>query len=136
MEQKAIKVGPYLMFNGRCEEALEFYQRAIGAEIVTMMRFRDNPAPTPPGMLPPGSEDKIMHASFTVGGDTLMASDGECGGDVEFKGVSISLSTPDKATAERMLQGLAEGGQVRMPLRPPSSRPASACWRTALACPG
>lgn len=109
-------VQPYLFFNGRCEEAIEFYRRAIGAEVELMLRFKDSPEPPPPGMLAPGFENKIMHASFRVGATTLMASDG-CGPDkTSFEGFSLSLSVPTEAEAERAFAALAEGGQVRMPL--------------------
>lgn len=109
-------VQPYLFFNGRCEEAIEFYRQAIGAEVEMMMRFKDSPEPCEPGMLAPGFESKIMHASFHVGATTLMASDG-CGPEkTSFQGFSLSLSVATEAEAERVFAALAEGGQVRMPL--------------------
>jgi PhnB protein len=112
-----MKVQPYLFFEGRCEEALEFYRGALGAEVTALMRFKDSPEPPPPGMVPPGSEGKIMHASFRVGDATVMASDGRCGGQANFGGVSLSLAVPDEATADRFFAALAAGGgQVRMPL--------------------
>src|SRR5215218_2456203 len=83
---------PYLFFNGRCEEAVEFYKSALGAEVEMLLRVKDSPDPPPPGMYPPGSENKVMHASLRVGDQVLMASDG-CGfGELEFKGISLSLS--------------------------------------------
>lgn len=109
-------VQPYLFFNGRCEEAIEFYRQAIGAEVEMMMRFKDSPEPCQPGMLAPGFENKIMHASFRVGVTTLMASDG-CGPEkTSFQGFSLSLSVATEAEAERVFAALADGGQVRMPL--------------------
>jgi PhnB protein len=111
-----MKVQPYLFFEGRCEEAVEFYRGALGAEVTALMRFKDSPDPLPPGMVPPGSEDKVMHASFRVGDATVMASDGRCGGQPNFGGVSLSLAVPDEATADRFFAALADGGQVRMPL--------------------
>lgn len=109
-------VQPYLFFNGRCEEALEFYRNALGAEVDMLMRFKDNPEPQPSGTLPPGYDNKVMHASFRVGGSTLMASDGceeDKGG---FEGFSLSLAVPTEAEAKRAFDALADGGQVKMPL--------------------
>jgi PhnB protein len=111
-----MQVQPYLFFDGRCEEALDFYRAALGAEVTMLMRFRDSPEPPPPGMVPPGAEGKVMHAAFRVGDATVMASDGRCGGNPAFQGVSLSLTVPDEAAAERTFAALAEGGQVQMPL--------------------
>ena len=109
-------VQPYLFFDGRCEEALEFYKQSLGAEVLMLMRNSDSPEPSPPGMLPAGSENKVMHVSFKIGDTTLMASDGRNGGRPEFKGVSLSLTVPDSDAARRSFDALAEGGQVQMPL--------------------
>jgi len=112
-----MNVQPYLMFDGRCEEALDFYKKAVGAEIEMMMRFGESPEPCAPGMLPPGSENKIMHASFRVGDATLMASDGNCQDQLKFgDGISLTLTVKDVADAERRFAALADGGQVQMPL--------------------
>jgi PhnB protein len=111
-----MKVQPYLFFEGRTEEALEFYKKALGAQVTTLMRFSESPDPPPPGMVPPGSENKVMHAAFEVGGALVMASDGNCSGNTRFGGVSLSLTVPDEATADRFFCALAEGGQVQMPL--------------------
>jgi PhnB protein len=109
-------VQPYLFFNGNCEQAIEFYRQALGAEVEMMMRFKESPEPHQPGMVPPGFENKIMHASFRIGGTTLMASDGCSDEKVNFNGFSLSLSVPDEADADRVFAALAEGGEVRMPL--------------------
>jgi PhnB protein len=109
-------VQPYLFFDGRCEEALEFYRRALGAEVTMLMRFKDNPDPPSPGMVPPGSEDKVMHASMRIGEATVMASDGRCLGQPSFQGFSLSLRVPDVAEADRLFAALGDGGQVQMPL--------------------
>ncbi|MGD0745964.1 MAG: VOC family protein [Verrucomicrobiota bacterium] len=109
-------VQPYLFFDGRCEEALEFYRRALGAEVNMMMRFKDSPEPPPPGLHPPGSENKIMHANFRIGETTVMASDGRCTGKPDFQGFSLSLTVATEAEAERLFTALADGGQVHMPL--------------------
>ena len=108
-------VQPYLFFDGRCEEALDFYTSALGAEVTMAMRYQDAPDP-PPGMIPPGSEGKIMHASFRLGETTVMASDGRCGGQLEFRGFSLSLTVASKEEADRVFATLAEGGHVHMPL--------------------
>jgi PhnB protein len=109
-------VQPYLFFNGRCEEALDFYANALGAEITMVMRYQDAPDPPPPGMIAPGSEGKIMHASFRLGETTVMASDGRCGGQLEFRGFSLSLTVTSEGEADRVFAALAEGGHVHMPL--------------------
>ncbi len=111
-----MRVQPYLFFDGRCEEAIEFYRNALGAEVVMLMRFRDSPDPPPPGMLAPGSEDKVMHASLRIGETEVMASDGRCAGKPAFRGVSLSLSVPSEAEADRLFNALAQGGQVQMPI--------------------
>jgi PhnB protein len=111
-----MQVQPYLYLDGRCEEALEFYRRALGAEVTSLMRYEDSPEPPPPGMVPPGSGRKVMHASFRVGQTVLLASDGSCGGKLDFKGFSLSLTAANDAEAERLFAALAEGGQVQMPL--------------------
>jgi PhnB protein len=111
-----MQIQPYLFFDGRCEEALDFYKKALGAEVVMLMRNKESPEPPPPGMLPPGSENKVMHASLRIRGDTLMASDGNNSGQANFQGFSLSLAAKDDADAERLFAALSEGGQVRMPL--------------------
>jgi PhnB protein len=111
-----MQVQPYLNFDGRCEEALEFYRRALGAEVTMLMRFKDSPEPPQPGMVPPGAGDKVLHASFRIGETTVMASDCGCGGRASFQGISLSLTVPNEATADRVFAALADGGQVQMPL--------------------
>lgn len=107
------QVQPYLFFEGRTEEALEFYKNALGAKLEMLLRYKDNPEPA---SNPPGAENKVMHSSFTVGSATLMASDGYCRGKPSFQGFSLSLSAKDEAEAKRLFGALAEGGEVRMPL--------------------
>jgi PhnB protein len=108
-----MQVQPYLNFDGRCEEALNFYRGALGAEVTMLMRFKENPEP---GMVSPGSEEKVMHASFRVGAATILASDGRCKGQGGFQGVSLALTVSNDAEAERRFTALADGGQVQMPL--------------------
>ena len=111
-----MQVQPYLFFDGRCEEAVEFYRRALGAEVTMLMRFKDSPEPHAPGMVPPGAGDKVMHMSVRIGETTVLASDGRCDGRPSFQGFALSLTVPNEAEAERLFAALADGGQVQMPL--------------------
>lgn len=111
-----MRVEPHLCFEGRCEEALEFYRRALGAEVQIMMRFRDMPGPSSAGGAPPGCENKVMHATIRIGDTKTMASDGNCTGKPDFKGIDLALQVRDLIAAERLFTALAEGGQVRIPL--------------------
>ena len=108
-------VQSYLFFGGRCDEALEFYRTALGAQVDFLMCCKESPEPLPPGRLPPGFEDKVMHATFRIGESTLMASDG-CEEGPKFAGFSLSLAVPTQAEADRAFAALAAGGQVQMPL--------------------
>jgi PhnB protein len=105
-------IEPYLIFNGRCEEAIEFYRKALGAEVTMLMYFKDAPDPS---MISPGSENKVMHASLRIGETVVLASDGRCTGTQSFDGFSLSLTLKDVATADRFFAALADGGQVQMP---------------------
>ncbi len=109
-------VEPYLLFDGRCEEAIEFYHRALGAEVNMLMRFKDSPEPPQPGCVPPGFENKVMHASLRIGETSVMASDGRCTGKPNFQGFSLSLRVSAEAEAERLFTALADGGKVQAPL--------------------
>jgi PhnB protein len=109
-------VTPYLFLDGRCEEAIEFYKKTLGAKVEMMMRFKESPEPSKPGMHPPGSDNKIMHSCFRIGDTQVMASDGRCTGKPEFKGFALSVNAKDEAEADRMFAALGEGGQVQMPL--------------------
>ena len=107
---------PYLFFEGRCKEALDFYTRALGAKVEMMMRYSESPEPPPPGKLPPGSEQKVMHAVLRIGDARVLASDGLCSGKPDFGGFSLCLTAPQEADARRMFSALADGGQIQMPL--------------------
>lgn len=111
-----MQVHSYLNFDGRCEEAVEFYRKALGAEVSTLMRYKDSPEPHQPGMIPPGAENKVMHASFRIGDTMVMASDCHCKGQPNFQGFSLALSPPNEDTAEKIFAALCDGGQVQMPL--------------------
>ena len=115
MSNKKNLIQPYLFFKGRCEEAIQFYQKALGAEVEMILRFKESPEPPPPGMTPPGWENKIMHSSLRIGETVVMASDG-CGETEGFQGFSLSITVPSEADADRVFAALAEGGQVTMPL--------------------
>ena len=106
-------IQPYLFFDGRCEEALAFYAKTLGAEVTMLMRFKESPDPN---SAPPAAADKVMHASVRIGDTTVMASDGHCAGAPTFEGFALSLSVASEAEAKRVFDALAEGGQVRMPL--------------------
>jgi PhnB protein len=116
-------VQPYLFFDGKCEEAIEFYKKALDAKVEMMMRFKENPEPPKPGdencagpMPTAAMAEKIMHAAFKVGDSLVMASDGMCQGKPSFQGISLSLTVKTEAEADKRFAALADGGQVQMPL--------------------
>ncbi|QKK07124.1 MAG: VOC family protein [Planctomycetota bacterium] len=109
------KIEPYLTFGGRCEEAMAFYTKALGATVEMAMRFSESPEPMPEGMVPPGFENKIMHASIMIGESRIMLSDG-CGDATEYTGFSLSVSVATEAEADAAFNALADGGAVTMPL--------------------
>jgi len=106
-----MKVEPYLFFDGRCDEAVEFYRKALGAEVNTLLRFKDGPEPHEPG-----NENKVMHGSLRIGDTTVMVSDGHAKGRPSFQGFALSISARNDATAERLFAALADSGQVQQPL--------------------
>jgi PhnB protein len=109
-------VQPYLDFAGRCEEAIEFYKQALGAEVQMLMRFKEAPEQPPPGSVAPGTENKILHSSLRIGDSIVMATDGRGGGKASFAGVTLSLTVATEAEADKRFAALADGGQVQMPL--------------------
>jgi PhnB protein len=109
-----MQVQPYLFFDGRCEEALQFYSKHLGAKVEMLMRNKESPEPPPPGMNAPG--EKVMHAAFRIGDTQLMASDGYSTGKPRFEGISLSITARDDAEATRLFNALADGGKVSMPL--------------------
>jgi PhnB protein len=111
-----MQVQPYLNFNGRCEEALQFYSKHLGAKIEMMMRFKDMPGPQQPGMTAP--PEKILHAAFRVGDAQLLASDSHCTGKPAFEGIALALTARDDAEAKRLFGALSDGGKVQQPLIP------------------
>src|SRR5215468_9512968 len=108
-------VQPYLFFDGRCEEAIEFYRKAIGAEVEMLMRYKECPDPQP-GSVPPGAENKVMHSCLKIGESRVMASDGYCTGKPNFQGFNLSLTAANEAEADRAFKALGDGGQVQLPL--------------------
>jgi PhnB protein len=113
-----MQVQPYLAFEGRCEEAIEFYKSALGAELAMLVRFKDHPQPQPPEMVHSGTENKVMHARLRLGDSIVMMSDGRCMGSTDFRGICLSLTAVDKSEAEKYFNALAEGGKVSMPFGP------------------
>ena len=110
-----MQVQSYLFFDGRCEEAIGFYRKTLGAQVDKLLHYKDSPEPGDPNM-PPGSENKVMHASFRIGETSLMASDGRCAGKPTFQGFSLTITAANEAEADRLFAALSDGGQVQMPL--------------------
>lgn len=116
-----MQVQPYIFFEGKCEEALNFYKTALNAEVTMLMRYKDNPEPqaTGDGCGPNGANipgESVMHASFRIGDTEVMGSDGMASGKPEFKGITLSLNPTSEAEAKKIFAALSEGGQVNMPL--------------------
>jgi PhnB protein len=111
-----MQIQPYVFFEGRCEEAIEFYRKAIGAEVQMLMRFKDAPEPHGPEHSSPANANKIMHANLRIGDSTMLVSDGRCKGEAKFDGFALSLTGSSDADAKRFFNALAEGGQVLMPM--------------------
>ncbi len=138
----ATTITPYLFYSGRCEEALSYYEKALGAKIEMMMRFNESPAPTPPGVLQEGFENKVMHATFTIAGATIMASDGDSDAR-KFDGFCLALTVPTEAEAHRLFDGLATGGHIQAALRQTFFSPSygmvtdkfGVCWIVMVAQP-
>ena len=107
-----MEIQPYLFFEGRCDEAIEFYKSALGAEVKMLMRYKESPE----GMCQPGMEEKVMHSALGINGGTILASDGMASGNPKFEGISLSLPARDEAEAERFFNALADGGKVVQPL--------------------
>ena len=108
-----MQIQPYLSFEGRCDEAIEFYKKAIDAKVEMLMRFKEAPDQS---MTSPGNAEKVMHASLRAGDAMLLMSDGRCTGGTNFHGIALALSVATDADAERVFNALAEGGTVNMPL--------------------
>ena len=106
-----MQIQPYLFYNGWCDEAIDFYRAAVGAEVTMLMRFKDSPEPTSHG-----SEEKVMHASLRIGDTTVLVSDGRCSGQLDFQGFALSLTVANDAEADRLFTALGDGGRVQMPL--------------------
>jgi PhnB protein len=108
-----MQVQSYLFFDGRCEEAIDFYKKTLGAEVGMLMRWKDSPDKS---MCTPANENKVMHASLKIGESRVMASDGRNTGNPEFKGFALSVNAKDEADADRLFNSLSAGGKVMMPL--------------------
>jgi PhnB protein len=110
-----MQVQPYLFFDGRAEEAIELYRKVLDAKVEMLMRFKESPDPQP-GTMPPGSENKVMHAALKIGDTLVMVSDGQCAGKPTFQGFALAASVDSAAEADRVYAALADGGQAQMPL--------------------
>jgi PhnB protein len=108
-----MQVQPYLFFDGRAEEAAEFYRRAVGAEVTMLMRFKESPDPAG---CPAGSEEKVMHMSLQIGKTQVLGSDGHCTGKPNFQGFGLTISVASESEADRVFAALGDGGKVQMPL--------------------
>lgn len=111
-----MQIQPYLFFEGRCEEAIEHYKKAVGAELQFLMRNKESPEPGHGDRLGPDAADKVMHAAFRIGHTVVMGSDGFCSGKPSFSGVSLSIEADTEADAKKFFAGLSEGGKVTQPL--------------------
>lgn len=112
-----MQLQPYVHFNGRCEEAIEFYKKAVGAQVNMLMRFKDMPASSGPAAITPGTENKVMHANLRIGDSVLLVSDGRCSGDAKLEGFSLTLTVSSDTEAEKAFAALGEGGSISMPLQ-------------------
>lgn len=110
-----MNVQPYLSFEGRAQEAIEFYKSALGAKVDVVMHFKDAP-PEVQSQMSPGSKDKVMHAAFHIGDTQVMASDGQCTGKANFSGISLTLNASNNGEAEKLFGALGNGGKVTMPM--------------------
>ena len=108
-------IQPYLFFDGRCDEAIEFYKKAIGAEVEMLMRWKDSPDKS---MCSPGNENKVMHSCIKIGETSVMASDGRNTGKPNFDGFALSVDAKSDADAKTMFDALSDGGEVVMPMGP------------------
>jgi len=109
-----MQITPYLVFNGLCEEAIEFYKKTVGAKVDRLMRFKDCPEPTPE--MDHAVDNKVMHSSIRIGENMVMMSDGRCKGGTGFGGFSLTLLLDTEAEADRLFTALSDGGKVTMPL--------------------
>ncbi len=108
-----MQVKPYLFFDGRCDEALEFYKKAVDAKVGMLMRWKDSPDKS---MCTASNADKVMHSQFQIGDTTVMASDGRNTGQPNFQGFALSIIANSEAEADKMFATLGDGGQVTMPM--------------------
>ncbi|MDB5394023.1 MAG: protein PhnB [Rhodospirillales bacterium] len=103
-----MQLSPYLNFNGQCEEALTFYAKVLGGEIIMMLKGKDTPMAD---KMPAEFKDKIMHGRISVGGTLLMGSDAPSEHFNQPQGFSVTLGFTDVAEAERIYNALSESAQ-------------------------
>jgi PhnB protein len=110
-----MSLNPYLSFNGQCEEAFEFYAKALGGKVLSAFKYEGSPMA---GQLPSEWGGKIMHASLDLGnGMILMGADPPPGRYEAPRGFSVSISVKDVAESERIFGELEKGGTVHMPIQ-------------------
>ncbi|HEX4125838.1 MAG TPA: VOC family protein [Tepidisphaeraceae bacterium] len=109
-------VNPYLSFEGKCDQAIDFYKSAAGAEVSSLMRYKEMPGGCPEGSPSSAHPEKVMHAELKIGDSTILASDGRCTGQPKFEGITLAISVPTDAQGQKIFNGLAAGGKVTMPL--------------------
>ena len=108
-------IRPYLFFDGRCDEAIAFYKKAVGAEVAMLMRWKDAPDKS---MCTPSNENKVMHSCIKIGDSNVMASDGRNTGNPKFEGFALSLDAKTDDEAQTRFKALSDGGEVVMPMGP------------------
>ena len=108
-----MQVQTYLFFDGRCEEALDFYKKTLGATVEMLMRFKEAPDQS---TVKPESREKVMHCAFRIGDTQVLASDGHCMGKPSFQGFALTITANDEGEAESLFGALSDGGQVQMPM--------------------
>jgi len=107
-----MQLTPYLMFNGTCEEALNFYAVTIGGEIKNLSRYEGSPAESMNA-----DKQKVLHASFEGKGVAFMAADGAPGTVGTAGNIHLCIDFKDVVAMENVFNALAEGGKITMPLQ-------------------
>lgn len=116
MKGDPVQVQNYLFFDGRCDEAIEFYGKAVGAEVTMRLTFGQSPVPVDQGRMPEANANKVMHAQMRIGDTEVMCSDGHCTGNAKFEGFSLAITVDKEADADKYFNALTQGGKVLMPL--------------------
>lgn len=109
-----MRLNPYLMFDGQCEQAFKFYEQLLGGKIEALVRHEGSPAGD---HVPPDWREKVLHARLSVDGHVLMGSDAPPGRHEKMSGFSVTLGVDDPGEAERIFHALAENGTVQMAIQ-------------------